>query len=272
MQPVDFPHSRWCIRPRATLILSLSFHKVCIHLVPKTSTTNFLLLLLLLLLFDSITMLLFSCKFLLLFVTMLEYLVASVDGMNKVASQHVPSATSGLSPAVVSSSSRYASRSMYENANDGNGQNNQQQQQQQQQQEQQEMTFQEWMESQMTDEERQRQQEYEKQQQEYEEQLQEQEMEKYQQYLEWKWNMTQAGQMYEDNQGYYNYGYGDNQSTLSFVDSSDLAKGRQWAIGSSMLLVGMLAGFGFTMLIMRNKNKKTTKTQPLMDDPTVDMA
>jgi hypothetical protein len=137
--------------------------------------------------------------------------------------------------------------------------------------------FQEWKESQLTEEDRQkqqeeeekRQQEYRQQEQEYQEQLMQQEMELYQEYLAWKNETTWK------NETSYGYNEMEDSSTsgLSFVDSNVLLEGRQWTIGSSMLLVGMLAGFGAAMVIMQQKNKKTAnKARPLMDDPNADIA
>jgi hypothetical protein len=129
--------------------------------------------------------------------------------------------------------------------------------------------FQEWKESQLTDEDRQkqqeeeekRQQEYRQQQEAYQEQLMQQEMEAYQEYLAWK-NET----IYVSNEE------ADTSTSLSFVDSNPLLEGRQWTIGSSMLLVGMVVGFGAAVVIMRHKNKKKAKSRPLMDDPKAALA
>jgi hypothetical protein len=72
------------------------------------------------------------------------------------------------------------------------------------------------------------------------------------------------------------YGYSEEKdsstSGLFYVESNDLLKGRQWTIGSSLMLVGMLIGFGGAVVVMRHKNKKTSKARPLMDDPKSDIA
>jgi hypothetical protein len=135
--------------------------------------------------------------------------------------------------------------------------------------------FQEWKESQLTDEDRQKQQEeeekreqeYRQQQQAYQEQLMQEEMEKYQEYLAWKNETTWTN-------GTYGYSEEKDSSTsgLFYVESNDLLKGRQWTIGSSLMLVGMLIGFGGAVVVMRHKNKKTSKARPLMDDPKSDIA
>ncbi|KAG7337340.1 hypothetical protein IV203_014115 [Nitzschia inconspicua] len=136
--------------------------------------------------------------------------------------------------------------------------------------------YQQWKESNMTDEERKqqeeeekRQQQYEQEQEEYEQQLQQKEMEKFQEYLEWKWNMTETSQLGENNLYYYN----SDGNGLSFVNNSpNLSAGRQWAIGSLMLLTGLVVGVGAAMFITRRNMMTSSKRTPLMDDPKTDIA
>lgn len=237
----------------------------------------------------------FAFKFMLL-VTMANTIVECVDsGMAQAldaihdmssANSHMPVVDSSPRVGAAVASMR---RSLYESANektDGETSSSSSYEQESQvsyEDVQNNEAYQEWKESSITDEEKKqqeeeaqrKQEEYEQQQQKYEEQVQAQEMEKYQEYLEWKWNMTEAGQLDEDNQELYGYGEDENGSRsggLSSVDSDDLSKGKQFLIGSSMLLVGMIVGFGVASLRFRQKHKMTPKTRPLMDDPKADMA
>jgi hypothetical protein len=142
--------------------------------------------------------------------------------------------------------------------------------------------FQEWKESQLTDEDRQKQQEeeekrqeeYRQQQQEYQDQMMQQEMEMYLEYLAWKNQTAWKNETVWKNETSYGDDEEEDSSTsgLSFIDTNVLSEGRQWTIGSSMLLVGILAGFGAAMMVTRHKNKSMAKARPLLDDSKADLA
>jgi hypothetical protein len=152
--------------------------------------------------------------------------------------------------------------------------------------------FEQWKEDNMTDEERQQQEEEEQRQKEEEEQQkqqeEEEEYEKYQEYLEWKKEMSAAGQADESNQEFY--GFGDtaesssvsnnnaatSTSTASGVMMQKMDRGWYITIASSMALVGLAVGFGSAMMVTKKRAKKGTtsasKTEPLMEEPKITIA